>query len=193
MTAVIPIFSKNWTMKILPRFLMAGILAVALMGCASKVQTAFKHDPQTNFSQYRTFAVKDFSRQGDEFIMNELNRRRLSAMVSAELEARGLSRDQNNPDLEVFLHSIFQTKEGVNDPMESVPYGRSLIWRQPQPQVYTYDQAMLVIDLVDADRNEAVWEGSGKLIIDMDRPITDVEGKLQKIVSKIMAGYPPKK
>lgn len=180
-------------MKTLLRFLMGVVLTFSIMSCASKVQTAFKHDPQTNFSQFRTFAIKDFSRQGDEFIMNELNRRRISAMVAAELEARGLTRDQNNPDLEVFLHSVFQTKEGVNDPMESVPYGRSLIWRQPQPQVYTYDQAMLIIDLVDANRNEAVWEGSGKLIIDKDRQITDVEAKLQKVVSRIMAGYPPSK
>ncbi len=180
-------------MKLLIQLLMVGVLALGLPGCASKVQTAFEFDPGTNFGQYQSFAIKDFTRKGDEFIMNELNRRRISAMVSAEMEARGLRRDQNNPDLEIYLHSIFQTREGVNDPMESLPYGRSLIWRQPQPQVYTYEEAMLIIDLVDAQRNEAVWEGSGKLIVDQSRQITDAEAKLQKVVSRIMAGYPPVK
>lgn len=173
--------------------LFFSIVLLTALGCSPTLSTKFNYDEQTDFSKYKTFAIKDFTRQGDVFFMNELNRRRITNMVTGELEGKGLTMTESNPDLLVYLQSIVQTKEGVVDPMASVPYGRSLIYNQPQPQVYTYDQGSLVVDLVDAARQEAVWEGVSKMIIDKDDQIKNAEEQLRKIVSKIMAGYPPRK
>ena len=55
-----------------------------------------------------------------------------------------------------------------------------------------YTEGTLVIDLVDAEKKEMVWRGMGTGIVKRYKNPEDAQRNIDKIVDRIMQGFPPK-
>jgi hypothetical protein len=97
----------------------------------------------------------------------------------------------DNPDL---LVNIFtEAEEQINIYQNNFGWGWGpgwgWGWGMPMTNVSRNVEGSLFIDLIDRNKNQLVWQGLGKgiLSIDMDQK----EERINEIVMKIMAKYPP--
>lgn len=173
------------TIKIL-LFLLGGLF---LASCSSiKVATDF--DKEKDFTMYNSFA---FYKPGiDAAEISDLDKKRILRAIENELKAKGMVKT-NNPNL---LVSIFtESRENVNIYQNNFGYGWGwdpYFWGPGgYNSVSSNVEGTLYIDLIDASRNELVWQGlgTGILSLDMDKK----EEKINEIVNKIMAEFPPER
>ena len=92
----------------------------------------------------------------------------LKAAITRELEAKGLSQS-DDPDLFVNIGVVvkeeIQTRE--TDVRTDMHYlgQRNYSWQSQEVPIGTYNEGTVNIDLVDAAKNERVWEGSASAVI----------------------------
>lgn len=146
--------------------LLGGLLA----GCASGPSIVTNAAPGFDVSAYRSFAYLDplsTDREG----MRTIESQELMAATTRELEARGFTRDDANPDMHV--NFMIATKEKIESRPTAGPsmyYGRARYgtWggygmgmgMGTTTEVVQRTEGTLSIDLIDAQRKELVWEGS---------------------------------
>jgi hypothetical protein len=179
-----------------------GVIAavLALAACAApRPEIRSDYDASTDFSQFRTFAFMERAERGVARTYDTLADRRVIAAVTRELEARGYRRAEADPDLLVnFAMSSEDVQEVQTVPSAIVPppwYGWRGGYYYPWP-AYTYEtyvdryeRGTLYIDLVDARRNQLVWEGRARgRVTRKDRE--DPAAALDLAVSEIFAQYP---
>ena len=173
-------------MKVYKRILLLlGIMS--LMSCSS-VRVAIDYDKEVDFKLYTSFA---FFKPGiDEAKISDLDKKRILRAIERELEAKGMFK-VSNPDL---LISIFtETRENVNIHQNNFGFGWGwnpyLSGLGGNNIISSNIEGTLYIDLIDARKNELIWQGlgTGILSLDMDKK----EEKINKIVNKILEKYPP--
>jgi len=165
-----------------------------LAGCASQPAIYTNSDPLGDFSSFRTYAFAE-PLGTDRSEYSSLLSQFLKTAVSRELDARGYQRS-DSPDLLVNFHT--ESKERVQSTTTSGPavggfhgwrsgyYG---VWGGYETRVTQYTEGTLVIDIVDAGRNQLVWEG---IAVDRVREanLRDLQGTVDQVVAQIFAQYP---
>ncbi|MBZ9627611.1 DUF4136 domain-containing protein [Psychroflexus sp. CAK1W] len=167
--------------------LLAGVFF--LTSCSS-VKVATDYDKKIDFTAYDSFA---FYKPGiDAAEISDLDKKRILRAIERELVAKGMVK-KTSPDL---LVSIFtETTENVNIYQNNFGYGwgwNPYFWGPGgYNTVSTNVEGTLYIDLIDAEKNELVWQGlgTGILSLNMDKK----EEKINEIVNKIMEKYPPER
>ncbi|MFD1017554.1 DUF4136 domain-containing protein [Winogradskyella rapida] len=182
-------------MKKLLKFTPMFLLFIGLASCSS-VKVAADYDREANFDNYKTFA---FFKPGiDKAEINDLDKRRILRAIEAELMAKGYTKSQN-PDM---LVSIF-TKSNQRVDIYNNAWGRGAWgwggyggwgWRTGwnNNQVSTTTEGMLFIDLIDADKKELIWQGSGTGSLET-RNMEKKEARIKEFVSEMMLLFPPDK
>jgi len=139
------------------------LTALTLMGFM------FLSNNMTIEAQYQTFNFLEYDAQ----ILVDVERRPenvdyLKAAIARELEAKGLSQS-DDPDLFVNIGVVvkeeIQTRE--TDIRTDMHYlgQRNYSWQAQEVPIGTYNEGTVNIDLVDAAKNERVWEGSASAVI----------------------------
>lgn len=162
---------------------------MTLTSCSS-IKVATDYDKEKNFDNYNTFA---FYKPGiDAAEISDLDKKRILRAIERELVAKGMIKN-SNPSL---LVSIFtESRENVNVYQNNFGYGwgwNPYFWGPGgYNSVSTNVEGTLYIDLIDAEKNELVWQGlgTGILSLDMDKK----EKKINEIVTKILEEYPPER
>lgn len=182
-----------------PAILAAAALAAALAGCATGPDIRTDYNHATDFSQYRSFAF--LPRLGtDSQGYETLTTQYLKDAVHKELTARGYTYAPRNPDLLVNFHMQFQQKI-VSSPAPMPPPGYMGYYAYrgglyaPWPgygfysDTYTYTEGTLNVDLVDARKNQLVWEGVAQG--DASQPERQSSQLvIEQVVGMIFAKYP---
>lgn len=148
------------------------------------------YDQSVDFTQYKTYAWK-----AGTPVPNELMQKRIEAAIEAELEARGLSKASGPPDLYVVCHGAQHQEAFISvDTFGYVrgPYGRGYRgWGRgatmTTARVSEVKIGTLVVDLVDAGKEEMVWRaiGSGTL-----KKPAKMEKVIPKAIGKMFKKYP---
>lgn len=174
------------------KFLLAAMVAIAVAGCATGTIVRSEGDPDAGFSAYRTFgffAVPGTDREGYETIVT----RTIKASVRREMEARGYRYVPANGELLVnFNASLADRVEFYQRPIpvtEYYTYRNYASWRSYAVDVDQYKEGTLNIDVVDAARNQLVWEGVavGRVT---EKTYRNREAAIDKAVRDIFAEYP---
>lgn len=147
-------------------FFAASTIAL-LAACASKPTIRSSADPSANLSNYRTFAFVDplgTDRSGYSTIVSA----QLKSAARRELEARGYTYAQENPDLLVNFNAQLNDKLRV----DSAPTGPSLgvgyygyrratysTWPTYETRIDQYTEGTLNVDIVDRAQKRLIWEG----------------------------------
>lgn len=171
-------------LKLLP------ILLVFLVTSCTSVRVATDYDRKANFNSYQTFA---FYKPGiDKAEINDLDKKRILRAIDTELNAKGLVKNKS-ADL---LVSIF-TKERERVDVYNNNFGYGWGWRPWYfggyygNTVSRSTEGSLYIDLIDAKKNELVWQGIGSARLITSGDIEDKEKRIREIVKEILAEYPP--
>jgi hypothetical protein len=165
-----------------------------LAGCSS-LTVNYDYDTNVDWAQQKTWAwlgsqggVASASPDLDSGLLDQ----RIRSSVEWEMEQRGLT-PSDDPDVFVIYHIGSEEKLQVTD--WGYRYS-DYYWGYGgrQIDVYQYTEGMLVIDIVDAGTKNLVWRGIGQKVIDRtQRSPEEVQERIDGIVNKIMASYPPEK
>jgi hypothetical protein len=163
------------------RIVLLSLLA-ASAAYAQKVTVEF--DQAADFSQYKTFAIRDGQLNSRNAALNsELVKKRIDADIERALTARGLTMVSGKSDLNVRYRFGSARKAEI----ERYPAG----WRGLGTRVVRvpYTEGTLVIDLRDPATRSLVWRGSAS---EEKSDASRLEGKLDDMVRKALERYPPK-
>lgn len=174
------------------------LATLALVACATQgAKIRSNSDAAADFKQYRSFAF--VSPLGtDRANYESLVSRALKAAARRELEARGLVYQDASPDLLVNFSGRLDDKLRVS-PSSSLTvgmgyygyrhgiYGTWPLYHETDIDQYT--QGTLNVDVVDARRNQMVWEGVavGRVT---EKTQANVEAAIKRVMPEIFAKFP---
>jgi len=158
------------------------ILLTAHSAFAQKVVVEF--DQATDFSKYKTFAIRDGQLNSKNPALNsELVKKRIDADIERGLTAKGLVMVSERSDLNV----RYRLGSARRTEVQRYPAG----WRGLGTRVVRvpYTEGTLVIDLRDSSTRSLVWRA---IASEEKSDATRIESKLDDMVRKSLKKYPPK-
>ena len=168
------------------------LAALALAGCAIRMNVSSHVERGVDFTQYRTFdwGPADALPTGDPRLDNNpFFHDYLQGAFEKKLAARGFERSASGttPDLLIHYHAA------INERFEVVEVGleRGDCCDGCLPQVINYEQGTLVVDIVDARSNKVIWRGWAQdsvegVIDDQDR----MERQIDEAVTRMLEQFP---
>ncbi len=174
--------------------LMAFALLVACAAGGAKVRS--DTNPDTELSQYRTFAF--FSplatdRGGSETALSK----RLKQATRRNLEAKGYVYSESEPDMLVNFYANLEPSQVVHS-TASAPVGYGYYnyragyyngWASIHSSVENYREGTLTIDLVDPGKKVVAWQGQAEGEIDPMASKTPGQ-RVDEVVAAIIARLP---
>lgn len=159
------------------------LLCVPLCLFADRSEADF--DPDTDFSQFKTFSVRRGTiRSKSPEINNDIVRKKVESAIRAQLTAKGLTEAEAKPDLGV-VWSL-----GAADRRELVrtPAGRRG-WRT-RVDAHRFTEGTLVIDLHEASSRELIYRAT---YVDDESNAGKLAQKLDRDAAKALEKFPPRK
>lgn len=159
-----------------------------LTSCAT-VNVRTDYDTQANFSTYKSFAF--FKPSVDKLEISDLDKKRILRAVESAMVAKGFAKS-DTPDLLVGLNTKAETlvHNYQNFAGFGWGWGWNPFWMQPSfMNTYETVEGTLFIDLIDANKKELIWQGTGRAPL-VDGPQAKEE-RINEIVTSILAKYPP--
>ena len=167
------------------------VAAMALSAC-STLKTSYDARPGTDFSKYKTFAFKD-----TEDIKNTILVDRIKGALSTQLTAKGLTRNESNPDLWVVAHPRLSKQTQINTYNTGWGYGY-YGYRGGMGGMGTSTSTVeeipvgtLVIDLVDTKDKELVWRGTASDTLQENATPEERDKNLNAAMAKLFENFPP--
>lgn len=171
---------KAMTVSILFLFLLT-------LGCSS-VRVAIDYDESVNFSAYESFFFVQPKRQKANTARRRMLTKEMMQQTKPILESKGLREAGQRQNADVLI--VFYTK--VRNQADYVPatyhVGRWGRVRRVSPgHVVRYKEGTLVIDIVDRQKKELVWQGVGQGVLNRSNPMEN----FIEAVNEILEEYPP--
>ncbi len=179
----------------------AAVASLLIAGsCAPYITVSQDYDRRADFAGYKTY---DWMPRPDKMPRsawaalesNPLLEKRIKDISEETLAARGLTKAASNPDLLINFYV------GFNDRIDITNWGYfygpfwGYYWPGLGPyDAYTYQEGTLVLDFVDAKKNEMVWRGVGEEdLFTVDQATTISEEDVRRILTKMLGQYPPQR
>jgi len=169
--------------------MVRSLIVTALIGLfatsafAQKISVEF--DESIEFGKFKTFSIRDGEVVSQSPALNSaLTKKRMEAEVERALIARGLSKTSGRPDLNVYFSLGSDPGTKTERRIVTPRGGRTRAVRVPNMQ------GTLVIDLEDSSTRALVWRG---VATEDERDPAKLATKLDDMVKKTVAKYPPKK
>jgi hypothetical protein len=160
------------------------LFALVLVSCGS-LKTTVDYDKSVDFGKYKTYG---FSAEANQLPVNDLVRKRIFDAIHSALQSKGL-KEAEKPNLLVDLGVKTEEKHSVNmGGFYGRRWGFGTGFSTTQVNTTNYTEGTLVINLVDAAKQELVWMGSGTATV-TEKSIQ--QDKIEAAVAKILARFPP--
>jgi hypothetical protein len=169
-------------------FRLPAAAALFLAAACSSMRVAVQFDEKTDFRAYRTFQFGPSRADRPGPGRNPLFTKEVLAEIRGVLVEKGLTEAArpDEADLSVHFYAMVRNQRDFAPPVYRVGrHGR--VWRAGPGHVVNYKEGTLVVDLVDRRRNELVWQGAGKGVLDRNDPAN----RLVEAVKEVLASYPP--
>ena len=175
-----------------------GLLAITatLAGCASSPNIVANSSPDFNLANYQTFSFME-PLSSDRGGARSLISQHLVSATTRELEMQGLRHTDTNADLLVnFMVSTRETISTRPSSGMSVSHrrGRYGTWggysmSMSTTEVVQRTEGTIAVDIVDAARNELVWEGAATARV-TDSVRQNIEQVSHDAIADIFAKFP---
>jgi hypothetical protein len=170
-------------MKQIALLAVIALLVPALAVAGSNLR--FQED--ADFASYATYAWKKGAPALDERVQEAIVR-----MIDRELQAKGLERVEEDPDLYVMTYAFGEGQARADADLgwwagETSEGGA--IGGVNTTQVRVNTKGTLLVKLVDADTDEAVWQSQAQKT--MGENVDKALKKIDKMVAKMFQRYPP--
>ncbi len=175
-------------------FLLCIVIFAA--GC-SAVKVSSDYDKTAGFASYKTYA---FTQEALSLPINDLNKNRLINAITNELAAKGFTKAESNPDVFIDIKVKGEQKQTATATSSGgyggYGYGYRYGWgggfSTTTINYDTYVDGTLFIDMIDASKNQLVWQGRGTKTIEPDASQKKREDNINYAVKQIFMNYPPK-
>jgi hypothetical protein len=179
-------------MKAIHGFFVLFLVAFAV-SCSAIYGVQHDYDLQADFKSLKTF---DWMAVPEKANIASLDVDRVKKAVSAELQAKGLMMNSNNPDFLIAEH--LGSKDKVQITNWGYGYGphyggyRGGYWGPGGTTASEYEEGSLILDFVDAKSKKMIWRGVAKADINnVDTP-EKKEKLINEAVQEILKNFPPK-
>jgi len=182
------------------RPVLVTLLGLALAGCASGPRLYANQNPQADFASYATYSYVAQLGTDEPGGPTTLLTQYLRSAVDREMQARGYRYVNVSGDLQVNFYVETQEKlrsRQTASPSVGVGYGyygyRGGVYgtwgAYSETEVTQYTEGTLNIDLVDARRQELVWEGVaiGRVT---EEARQNVQAAVDAVVPQVFEQYP---
>lgn len=176
-------------------YIILCFLCTQAVSCSSSLDVISDYDKGANFSNYRTYAIDEFSTPEE---LSSENKERIILAVRSEMLRKGFM-ESTEPDMLVHMAAIFHYEESVPTSRDYYSYGgvfRPYVWGNGAGvtayttyDVKNYIDGSLIIDIADAETQRLLWEGIGNQQI--YRETVDPVSEIPETVKKIMSSFPP--
>jgi hypothetical protein len=170
------------------------MLLVILIANQSLAQITTDYDKTVDFTKFKSYTFKGWSKDSDQKI-NQLDQDRILAAFEHEFESRGLIKDDDNPDMSVTLFVVVQDKTSTtaySNYYGGMGYGRSFGYGYANTNYSTqeYQQGTVIIDFYDEGEKSLIWEGVLKSVV--KEKAKKREKSIPENIRKLMYKYPIK-
>ncbi len=171
-------------------------VAMVLGGC-STVSVTTDHDPDANFDAMKTFEWGSQSKDAlsanaqTNMFQNSLVEKRFMNAVVEQLKTKGITEDTTKPDFIIMYYSGTQNKVNVTN--YGYGYGRWGGYGAGGTDVHQYTEGTVILDFYDAKTKQLVWRGTASGALASKPTPDEATEKLNGVVAKMLADYPPKK
>jgi Domain of unknown function (DUF4136) len=170
------------------RILAIVVLSLLASSAAFGQKTNIDWDREANFSQYHTYMWQKSPHPAKGFWDQ-----RIIDAVDKQLQAKGLTKVDSNPDVwVVYSNSIHDQKEVVGTGYNMGPYWGWGGWGAPTTTTYNTwvtKIGTLVVEISDPKQHDLLWRGSATDTIS-DNSNKNIK-TLDNAVNKLFKGYPP--
>lgn len=173
---------------------MAAVLLAPALAAAQKV--SYDYEKTANFAGFKTFALKEGTPVGQPLIDQ-----RIIAAIESELTAKGLTKNETNPDIVVVYHIAFDKQKDISTFSSGYgggygPYGYGWGggWAGGSTQTTVRDITIgtLVVDVADAAKKQMVWRGMATKQVDAQTKPEKRDKNIANAMKKIFKNFPPK-
>ncbi len=167
----------------------AAAAALILCGCYS-FRTRHDYDPAANFSRYKTyrFAAAAAPKDASAPVTDPIIDRRVKQALEKALAAKG--RRQAQGGQADFWVSFVLVIERYVVPEYYGYYGPYMYgWASVYPR--TFEEGVLVVDILDAGTRKLVWRGSVSDALGSRRSPEARQAALDKAAAKLLKRFPP--
>ncbi len=181
-------------------YLLLIILSTILgVGCSS-LRVSHDYDAAVDFSKMKTYAWQHDTqpKTGNARLDNDLENQRIRTFIEQALQAKGFTKaDRGVADILIGYQLGLQQKVKSDSVQTGFGFGfggrgrYGSIGISQGTEVRTYDEGMLLIDVLDPENGALLWRGTGT---DTVSPHADRDKKtkaLDEAVTKILAPFPP--
>jgi len=157
-------------------------ILLIIWGCAS-TQIKVKYNTEADFAKFETYGWLQGNKKIENFnrVENEKLQSRLYELIDKEISALGYELlTEGDPDILVTYYAGVKGEVVADD--EGYSYGK---WYEGSKAIN--QEGILVIDLIDNERQELFWRGTGSGLIDDPDQIDE---EVTKIIQKIFDKFP---
>jgi hypothetical protein len=176
------------------------VLFAVLMATPAIAGIYVDYDPTADVTKYKTFKWVDKPGTSLQY-HDQLLHSRVKHRIESELTERGYVLDEADPDLLITYHASSKEEFSVNIASFGYAYGPSWAWdpywhgawgygagmSTTAASVRSYGVGTLLIDIVDAEKNQLIWRGSATGIVVPENPHKlgkKVLNSIEKIIAK---------
>ena len=169
------------------------ITVLGMAACSSGPELRSDLDPGTDFTRFKTYGFVRVTGT-DQANYQTLVTQHFKSAVRTEMDARGYRFVESNPDLLVNFNAVLSEKVRVtSQPRTGMYYGYRGYGAWGGYGSYTdvrqYTQGTVNIDLIDASRQQLVWEGVAVgTVRESDKD--EIRQRIAGVVAQIMNQYP---
>lgn len=176
------------------RFLAAGAIVLLMAGCASGPDVRGDFDPAADFGRFRTFGFVEQAGT-DTGDARSITTTLLQNAAAREMEARGYVRSET-PDLVINFHGRLEERVDIQSrpaPSMGPTWGyrgwAGSPWGGTEVTTRRYNVGTLVIDLVDLEQRQMVFQGSAQDTVTRQMQ-QNREQTINDAVAQIFARFP---
>jgi hypothetical protein len=174
--------------------ILFSIAVLALMASCATVKISSDHDSTAPFSSYKTYA---FTEEAMNLKLDDLNKNRIISAVENELGLKGFTKS-DKPDVLIDLKLVAETiQTATANNSGGYGYGYRYGWgggfSTTTINYDSYKEGTLFVDMIDAQKQQLVWQGRGVGTINPDASAEKRTKNINYAVKQIFTKYPPKK
>lgn len=182
------------------RYLLLTAAFLVIFAACSSIRVSQDYDAATDFDALKRFAWQFESqpKTGDARLDDQFANNRIRTAVEQTLLAAGYSRAQKtSADFLLAYHLGIQRKIQSSGPSTGVGLGVGRSGRYGSigfstgSDVESYDEGLLVLDVLAPDGKTLLWRGKGTRTVDVHAKPEKKTKHIQAMVEKILKQFPP--
>jgi len=168
------------------------MVLIGLYGCSPAIRAYYNYDKNNQIQKYKTFNWEIGKKAGLEISLlhdDKLTDRRIKSAVNDLLRLKGYLITEVDADLSLHYHIEMEERSIFWPDPDGYVYGNYFM--RPRPDIFTYREGTLTIDIINAKTKNLVWRGwavGAMEVVNYDTTHTDAV--IRSAVTKILLNLP---